>query len=248
MLKRPTTSQLEIPGKIRGYSSSLVFSSVKSSNEEAEAFCIGTLVPKMSFWQRVKYLFTGRVPAEAKKGKISPPPFDVDEFKNDSNKQIVSERHGYSYTTFAGCDMKIIFIHGLEEGVSREEIERTYFVGQDLEKRKDHCVVVGEAQTISVRTVWPEESDVPKTIGDLSCIQFDASLFDKLSEINGNFHLMCVGANEYGDLATFILPNFSFTSWSWGIAADDLVSEELFTFEADEPMYWNWMKSPSCSG
>ncbi len=90
----------------------------------------------------------------------------------------------------------------------------------------------------SVKTIWDEER--LRSIGDLQCVMFDRSIFNLIDNQDGPVHLLLSASTEYGDLSTFVIPNFKTTSWSWGIAVDDLVSEEYFTFEGDEPKYWEW--------
>jgi hypothetical protein len=228
--------------------------------EEVKASYSGSLLPpKMGFWSRLKYLFTGKVSKKDKSGPIDPPPVLPSEI--DPGLQVASANYGTSYTTFAGCDMKVVFVKGLGEKPTREEITDVYLNGtghgklspqectmKGINKQEEHCLVVGEIQAISMKTFWDKEEvdrhslvytgDVVKVAGDARFIMFDRSTIKRIEEMGENVHVLLLAASEYGDLSTFVLPRFKITSWSWGIAVDDLVSEEVVEFEADEPMYW----------
>lgn len=247
-LVKPTISIPQTHDKIRGFAAPLTIAPARDGgNVEADMSCIGNLVPKMNFWQRLKYLFTGKVPDELKKGKVDPPPISMGEItriKEKAEADGEAGRYSASYTTFAGCDIKLVFVEGLSADACRDEIERAYMPSRiELinESREKHCHVIGEGQAISVRAAWSDENEKVMSTGDLICIQFDRDALKFTDEVEGSMHLLALAANEYGDLATFILPNIQFTSWSWGISIDDLVSEVYLTFEADEPMYWGRM-------
>jgi hypothetical protein len=240
----------------------------------------GDLLPplNMSFWKRLKYLFTKKVSVKDRSGGPIAPSIaviheqlkDDEAGKNGEPKRVfdgeVSSKGGMyadTYTTFAGCDIKIIAVPGLPTKPTREEILEAWRGPSGATPRErvmftTKTRVIGELQAISTQTVWTKEQvpndlgiknvqDVVKTVGDLIYIMFDRdALKHTWSEMEGDhLHILLAAANEYGDLATMILPNVKLTSWSWGISIDDLVSEAHMEYEADEPMYWEWIPNPN---
>ncbi len=210
---------------------------------------------KMTWWDRLKFLFSGR-PKD-----ILPPPFDLEEvFGNQVTKPMVKSDLGRSYTTFAGCDVKTILVRGIGSDPSREEVIKAWSDHlHRKENRKGSCKVVGEASMISLVATVPTsegqsynlkskeitERARPEIVtrGELICILFDRSNMKTLDRTDQ--HLLLVAANEYGDQSTFVIPHFEITGYSWGISTEDLVSEEHFLFEGKEPMHWAQEENPN---
>ena len=242
---------------------------VPSVEERERSFLYKSLMlPEMNFWQRFKYLFTGKKPMS---WHISHPPVtpqDINPAEAKKSIQSVKEKaYSHSYSTFAGCDIRATIVYDIGDNPTRKEVFRTTSPGMLKDESLDeymvrleaihsaHCIPIGEIQTISVKTTWKEyhkqgssTKDVVISVGDLCCIVFDRSLADRLNQIKGPMHLLLTCANEYGDQSTFVLSNFKVTSWSWGISVDDLVSEEHLMFEADEPMHWDWITNSVIEG
>ncbi len=56
---------------------------IPSVVESTTLLSAGTVVPKMGLWERLKYLFTGKISDKCKTGPIEEVPFDIDILKKD---------------------------------------------------------------------------------------------------------------------------------------------------------------------
>lgn len=254
----PTVEVPEPQNRIRACGASLIHPALPDRKEIDVSYGGSLVPPKMRFWERFKYLFTGKVPKPAKlRGPIEPPPVKPGEIAEGGKLITSGSEYAVSYTSFAGCDMKLVVTYGLGDTPTMEELlyaahpsygaktmREAVTTKQDY--RSEHARTIGEAQAISLKTVFPEGSTAPISVGEVCFILFDKSIMKLINEVEGSMHLVLLAANEYGDLSAFALTNFRPTSWRWGISIDDLISEEWVTFEADEPIYWDWITN-TCS-
>jgi len=194
---------------------------------EIDATYLGNQFSEMTFWQRLKFLFTGKTPKRT--NSITPPPvmpadINPDFVTKPGDPGIVTDR---SYTTFAGCDIKLFEVRDIESDATREEILET--------KKTDKCKAIGEVQGISFNV----DLSSHQTDGSLLCILFNESIITRFKKYKSYpTHLILEACDEYGNRSNCIIPNIKFEDLSWGISVDDLVSEEHLVFRADEVMYW----------
>lgn len=223
--------------RIQSYSKSFL----RAGAPEIKSLCLETITSKMGFWNRLKYLFTGKAPKRT--GPITPPvvmPKDIGILK----EEVQSSYSEDEYNAFAGQDIRFGLVYGLGENPTREEllwVADPLYRGTREEVGPGSCMPLNEVQAISVLVTVSK----PQSVGDLICVHFEESLISKLEKLEDPLHLIAFAANESGVRCSFALPNFKITSWSWASSVDDLISEEKMVYEADVPMYWEKIPSPA---
>jgi len=211
--------------------------------KEMTAYSNPLLPPKMTFWERLRFLLTGRTSAQRNVEKVL-------EKQNLRVVDLLKEPGGAEatkpllpilpYHTFAGCDIRVFVIErDTRNPASREELAEiiaSWMEGKDSSLRVSS---LGEVQGISVEAVPPPTNKVLRSVigrGSLLTVQFEKNLLLYLDP--GYSVDLVLTTVDGGDRMMMVLPDFKITGWRWAISIDDLVSETIYDYESMEPLQW----------
>jgi hypothetical protein len=191
----------------------------------------------MTFWERVKFFFTGKQPVKKK------PALDLSKVAKGTllasdNKPLFKA----TYETFAGCDISCHI------GDSLDVPDRNPAVYARAVVEKKQFKSVPSVQMIQFETAWenkPNDSGALMCTGKLISILFGESALKDLDRNGKRSDLVLKAASEDGqNIYIMVLPSFRVIGSRWAISVDDLVSEEEFHFEADYPVFWTKVEKP----
>jgi len=143
-----------------------------------------------------------------------------------ATEETKTSEHSHSYNSFSGCDVKVYLS-------DEPDIKFGYKNADEYLEWHQRYKCVPEVQAVSFKVSLTTEVD--GVGGTLMVVMFSKSLLKTLLEYK---HMHLIVANEYGYLAYMSIKHITWQELSYGIAIDDIISEERFDFVAQKIVPW----------